>query len=259
VWLGALRALAPAGGGQSGPFAVASTEPWGRRLLNAQLASWAELRHDTILYVKQSYSTGVSCAFPDALVEPNPAFFGKLVDFAAKGQQVIAALAPPADLAQRAGGFFSNLSSAAATLKTMAEAQVAGTPFTSDQMAFINQTVKVQQVCGGAFASGWYPKLFYAGNSTDFHPTIADVHTAPTDEAGNSVGWVLHVGTGYARLMVVTANTCEGPKAYAGLASSYFEDLTTNLKRLDDPTWRTTLDGTAAPADVAWMSDLVVH
>jgi len=27
------------------------------------------------------------------------------------------------------------------------------------------------------------------------------------------VGNVLHVGTGYARLMVVTANTCEGPKA----------------------------------------------
>jgi hypothetical protein len=257
LWLGSLRALSPVAGGQSGPFAVASTEPWGRRLLNAQLASWAELRHDTILYVKQSYSTGVTCAFPDALVEPNPAFFGKLVDFAAKGKQVIVALAPPSGIATAANAFFDNLTSAAGTLKAMAEAQVAGTPFTDDQMAFINQTVKVQTICGGATAMGWYPKLFYGYNSTDFHPTIADVHTAPTDEAGDPVGNVLHVGTGYARLMVVTANTCTGPKAYVGLASSYFEDTTTNLKRLDDPSWKALLDGTTRPADVSWMTDLI--
>ena len=96
-----------------------------------------------------------------------------------------------------------------------------------------------------------------AGNSTDFHPTIADVHTAPTDEAGNPVGNVLHVGTGYARLMVVTANTCTGPKAYVGLASSYFEDTTTGLERLDDPSWKTSLNSAGPPADVPWMSDLV--
>ena len=112
LWLGALRTLAPAPGGQSGPFAVASTEPWGRRLLNTQLASWAELRHNTVLYVKQSTSTGVTCAYPDALVEPNPAFFGKLIDFAAKGKQVIAALAPPRAVATAANTFFDNLTSA---------------------------------------------------------------------------------------------------------------------------------------------------
>jgi hypothetical protein len=33
-------------------------------------------------------------------------------------------------------------------------------------------------------AVGWYPKLFY-GISTESDPTIADVHTQPTDEAGN--------------------------------------------------------------------------
>jgi hypothetical protein len=70
---------------------------------------------------------------------------------------------------------------------------------------------------------------------------------------------VLHVGTGYARLMVVTANSCDGPKAYAGLASSYFEDVTQNLQRLDDPTWATMLNASPPPADVAWMSGLIAH
>ena len=51
-------ALSPAadlgsGGGLPG---VARTEAWGRRLLNTQLASWAQLRHDTILYAKQVYA-----------------------------------------------------------------------------------------------------------------------------------------------------------------------------------------------------------
>ena len=46
---------------------------------------------------------------------------------------------------------------------------------------------------------------------------IADVHTQPTDEAGNWVGKVLHVGTGYARLMV----TCPSlPEAISFFASS---------------------------------------
>ena len=259
-WLGALRTLGPTGGSQAGPFELAATEPWSRRLMNTQLASWAELRHDTILYVKQSYSVGVACNFPDALVEPNPAFFDAVAAFANKGLAAAAALNLSAStLLTGIPDYFTRLAAAATTLKGMADAQAAGTPFTDDQMTFINQTVSIQNFCGGATASGWYPQLFYDPDlATDSHPTIADVHTAPTDEFGNDVGWVLHVGTGYARMMVVTANTCDGPKAYVGLASSYFEDLTTGLKRLDDPTWSSTLTS-SPPADVPWMTDLIAR
>jgi len=258
-WLGALRTLAPTGGSQTGPFELAATEPWSRRLMNTQLASWAELRHDTILYVKQSYSGGPSCAFPDALVEPNPAFFDAVATFANKGLQVVNTLnLPSSGIGLRIPAYFTKLAQVATTLKEMAQAQAASTPFTDDQMMFINQTVSIQYTCGASTGVGWYPQLFYAADTaTDPHPTIADVHTAPVDEQGNPVGWVLHVGTGYARMMVVTANSCDGPKAYVGLASSYFEELTTGLKRLDDTTWGDTL--LPAAADVPWMSDLIAR
>ena len=59
--------------------------------------------------------------------------------------------------------------------------------------------------------------------------------------------------------MILTANTCTGPRAYAGLASSYFEQITENFKRLDDPTWESTLQKGPAPADVPWMSDLIAR
>lgn len=264
LWLSSLRALSPAEGRAVAPVEVAGTEPWGRRLLETQLASWAELRHDTILYVKQSYTSGVICAFPDALVEPNPDFFARLGAFAQKGGEVIASLgldADPNGIGAQATEYFSHLGQVAGMLQEMAQAQLAGTPFSDAQMAFINETVTVQQVCGGAFASGWYPKLFFAsGTATDFDPTIADVHTEVTDETGNEVGRVLHVGTGYARLMVLTANTCQGVRAYAGLASSYYETTRDAFQRLDDPTWVAALNSVAAPpADVPWVSDLVVH
>ena len=94
-------------------------------------------------------------------------------------------------------------------------------------------------------------------DATDLHPTIADVHTAPTDEAGTDIGNVLHVGTGYARLMVVTANTCDGPRAYAGLASTYSQVVTEHYERLDDDKWKAQYVG-QEPA-VPWLSDLIAR
>jgi hypothetical protein len=259
TWTAALRALSPFGAAASAPLEIAGTEAWGRRVLNTQLASWAELRHDTILYVKQSYTSGIVCEFPDVLVEPSPEFFGRIQSYATKGGQVVASLAiQNATLAQQAAEHFTRLATVAGTLKEMAEYQAKGTPFTAAHMAFVNETVVVQEFCGGASATGWYPKLFFA-NPTTFEPTIADVHTQPFDEGGTPVGKVLHVGTGYARLMIVTANTCTGPRAYAGLASSYFEEITTDFKRLDDPSWEMRLLGGQIPADVPWMSDLVAR
>jgi hypothetical protein len=262
-WLGALRALSRTGAEASAPLAVASTEAWGRRTLNAQLASWAELRHDTILYAKQSYTTGASCEYPDALVEPSPAFFARLKAYAAKGSEVMTALGETAPAyGQSPTGYFAHLGEVAGMLEEMATQQEQGIPFTEAQMAFVNQTVKLVQGCSvaPAGATGWYPSLFYGVNSIDFSPTIADVHTQPTDEAGNEVGRVLHVGTGNARLMVLTANTCTGPRAYAGLVSSYFEEVTEDWKRLDDPTWeKRFMTGGTPPTDVPWLSRLIAR
>jgi hypothetical protein len=259
-WLGAIRALSRTGAEASAPLAIVRSEAWGRRTLNAQLASWAELRHDTILYAKQSYSAGATCEFPDVLVEPSPAFFARLKAYAAKGSEVVTALGleVPA-YGQSPTGYFAHLGEVAAMLEQMAKQQEQGTPFTEAQMAFVNQTVQLVQGCGGpGGATGWYPALFYGINPITFSPTIADVHTQPTDEAGNEVGRVLHVGTGYARLMVLTANTCTGPRAYAGLASTYFEEVTEDWNRLDDSTWQKRFPQTL-PADVPWLSGLIAR
>jgi len=58
------------------------SEAWEKKELNAALASWTELRHDTILYAKQSQTpAGAAPAPPQpaGYVEPVPEFYGRLL------------------------------------------------------------------------------------------------------------------------------------------------------------------------------------
>jgi len=263
LWLSSLRALSPDGStadpGAAGLPTITGTEPWGRRILNTQLSSWAQLRHDTILYVKQSYTAEPLCEFPDAYVDPYPDFFAALnrfADFGAAQIVPVAARAISTNFQTQLSDYFQQLGTVAQTLYGMASNERTGTPFSADQMAFINQSVTLSKECGGG-ATGWYPRLVF-GKALEFDPTIADVHTEPVDERGVEVGRVLHVGTGSARLVVVTANTCTGPRAYVGLAGTYLEQITQNYDRLTDDRWNAEISSTTPP-DVPWMTDLVVR
>lgn len=256
-WLGALRALSPASAMTEEEAdtlpSIARSEAWGRRLLNTQLASWAELRHDTILYVKQSYSAVPACEFPDAYVEPYPEFFKRVQSYADHALGLIDGLSFEAPFQTRE--HFEHFSEVAGLLGQMAEHQRTGAPHTDAHMAFINEAVTIEEMCGGATANGWYPRMFY-GSSVDWQPTIADVHTQPADEGGTEVGRILHVGTGDARLMVTTIETCSGPRAYAGLVSSYYEHIEDDWKRLSDPEWEDILRRDEQPPVPDWMHSL---
>jgi hypothetical protein len=259
TWLGTLRGLSmPAGDPTSaaGLPAIMQTEPWARRMLNTQLASWAELRHDTLLYAKQSFTAIPSCDFPAAYVDPYPDAWSALVRMARLGQTVAMSLpASAASTASSLGNYFSQVETIARMLGGMAENERAGLPMTDAQLAFINQAVSEMTVPAGCATrtvpTGWYPTLFlYQDDVRKSDPTIADVHTDPADSA------VLHVATGLPRLIYVTVDGCNGPRAYAGVVSSYFEKTTGHLQRLTDMDWSTELAQTP-PAEVSWMAGLV--
>lgn len=264
-WLSALRALSPSNTELAAQPSVVGTRAFQDRILNTQLASWAELRHDTILYVKQSYSSGTTCEFPDAYVDPYPALYARLGEFAERVQQI--ALRLPEDTAlatvrQSMTDWSTNFETVMSYLGRMATNQRTGTPHDAELMAFINEAVtwKEQALCGTKLysdLSGWYFKLFYSPvQSLEADPTVADVHTQPTDEGGADVGRVLHVGTGNAQLMVTTIETCSGPRAYVGLASSYGETIEQNWTRLNDSEWAKRIAGGAFPYP-AWMSNVL--
>lgn len=270
LWLRALRALSPPSD-LTGPSAdalpeVATTELWGRRVLSTQLSSWAELKHDTVLYAKQSYTGIPVCEYPDAYVDPYPAFYEALHQYALSGARIGALLAEvDPGLSAQVDSYFALLASATARLKDMAERELRGEPFTVEQLAFLNDAVRIELSSEGCTTievpDGWYAKLFFEPmRAIQFDPTIADIHTQPADAAGNPVGKVLHVGTGYPRMMVTTVDTCLGPRAYVGVVYAYHEQVTENFARLTDDAWAQRFDNSATrPADVTWMLDALAH
>lgn len=263
LWLSALRALSPAA--TPGLPELFTTEAWGRRMLNTQLGSWSELRHDTLLYAKQSYSGIPVCEYPDAYVDPYPAFYRALVSYADTGARLIDLLGTPTPAwAQGVTAYFDRLKQAASSLEDMAKRELRGEPFSAEQLQYLNDAVRIERVSQGCASvdvpDGWYAELFFSPDkSLEFDPTIADVHTQPADEFGNIVGKVLHVGTGYPRFMVTTVDTCTGPRAYTGVVYAYHEKLTDNFERLTDSAWSQQLQSGDLPADVPWMSDLLAR
>jgi hypothetical protein len=137
-------------------------------------------------------------------------------------------------------------------LTKMSEHERTGTPFDAEQMAFLNDAVTSHRTgCAGPSAyDGWYGRLLFDRTEDNMDPTIADVHTDP---GGMRPAKVLHVATGLPRMMVVTANSCEGPRAYVGVASAYHE-LVTGLERLTDAEWAP-MAKTAK--DVSWMRPIL--
>jgi hypothetical protein len=78
-WLYALKPLLNEFG--DGYPTFMQTEAWQKKELQTSLASWTELRHDTILYAKQSH-TPPGCAPPPSIVgyvEPVPEFYARLL------------------------------------------------------------------------------------------------------------------------------------------------------------------------------------
>lgn len=245
-WLAALRTLSPNAPGSAlageGLPSVARREAWGRRILATQLASWAELRHDTLLYAKQSYTASSACEFPDAYVEPYPELFWALARYAELGRSLVSELGWADEnptLAASIAAYFDNTASIVTTLGEMAEAQRTGMPHSAEHLTFINQAIRVEAGGSGPpLQSGWYKDLYFdLEGALDLDPTIADVHTDPGGQIPPRGASVLHVGTGLPRPMVVSVDTCVGPRAYVGVVSAYHEHLAQGLVRLTDSEW----------------------
>ncbi len=267
TWSSALRALSPTAAALEAPSegglpAVAATRAWNDRILSTQLASWAELRHDTVLYAKQSYTMGAMCEFPDAYVDPYPEFFHRIATHARFGERLTAeVLSADPRVEQMAQAYFARLAEVAGALEEIATRERTGKGLTKSQLDFVNGMVSLRPAggCGGPpTLTGWYGDLFVDRDDlSQFAPTIADVHTQPTDENGAVVGRVLHVGTGAVSGLLVTVDSCDGAHAYLGYASSYYEKTTSNFERLDDQRWAQELRATPRPRAPAWLEGIL--
>ncbi|MEI6090386.1 MAG: DUF3160 domain-containing protein [bacterium] len=263
TWLNSIRSLNPPKDRANLPGFM-KTAAWWQKTMTTQLASWAELRHDFLLYAKQPYTSSDLCSFPSAYIEPTPKFYENIKTYFTKIKEIINSdyyndTLPNSVL----NTFFSHWIDISGKLKTISEKILNNQVFSSDDNNFFSSAVREGDVCAGSQARienfGWYLRLYfeltpesfneYKGNSEIPEADkfiVADVHTIPTDEAGNDVGWVLHAGTGKINMAVITAPTPAGGfRSYVGPVYSYYEFISNDFKRLTNQEWRA-MDG--APA-----------
>jgi hypothetical protein len=241
TWLGALRSLNPPESTEGLPYFMQTTA-WHQEKLNTQLTSWAQLRHDNILYGKQSYTGGTGCSYPLSYVEPYPEFYGRLQVFAENAASFFREVLDGEMLEskQRIIDYYISYAGILGNLEAIAQKELEGTKLGDAEISFLKTMIN-SYMASGPSITGWYNDLFFdaqKGLSWDY--TVADVHTQPTDAAGAVVGHVLHVGNGKINLGVFLAeNPCNPGQymAFVGPVSSFHQKVTSNFERLTDQEW----------------------
>lgn len=241
TWLGALRALNPLSTSSGLPYFMQTTA-WHHEKLNTQLTSWAQLRHDNILYGKQSYTGGTGCSYPFTYVEPYPELYEKLAVFADNAADFFSEVFAnnSVESKDRIVDYYNRYSEIMQKLEDIALKELDHTSLSEDEIIFLKTMIN-DFMASGPSISGWYTELFFdleKGLNLDF--TVADVHTQPTDEFGSVVGNVLHVGNGKINMGIfLTENSCNPGQymAYAGPVSSFHQEIQPNFKRLTDQEW----------------------
>ena len=259
TWLAAIRELNPLASSANLPFFMQTTA-WHLEKLNTQLTSWAMLRHDNLLYGKPSYTGMTGCSYPYTYVEPYPACYGRIQLFAENAAEFLAEVLAGTDFRSKSEiiGYYTRYAEIMGIFREITEKELAGTALNETEIEFLKKMVNTYMASGPSI-TGWYNDLFYNWGGLDFDFKVADVHTEPTDEFGNIVGHVLHVGSGRINTGVFLAPNPANPiqlMAFVGPVSSFHYEVTNNFYRYNDDEWEANFlwNSTGAPPRPDWVS-----
>ena len=252
-WLWCLKALVQHEPKPGLPFFM-TTRGWKLKSLSTALASWSELRHDTILYSKQSVAAecgGESHEVrvwipepPKGYVEPNLAFYKRLLALL-NGTKT--GLVARKTIDRRMQSLFDRFIELTEFLEEAAELQLAGKKLSLAQYRQI-------QKLGSLVENLTWTVLFFPESrpespalisGPDKHmPVIADVHT------GNFRA--LEVGVGEAHEVYVAVEIEGRLKLTRGAVFSYYEFDWPASDRLTDEKWQAMLKEGRAPPLPSW-------
>jgi len=193
-WLACLRELSAPSLDPKYPESM-RTHAWAMKTLNTQLASWTQLRHDTILYAKQSYTGWGQCVYPKGFVEPQVGFWQRLGSMANLAASLVSGLpyqgtyllttnewqitdpstgesnlvattisVPLPEIQTNQVAHLRRFADTVAMLQTLSEKELAQACFSSDEELFIRNLIQILNPGGSGSPrtyTGWYPRLFY--------------------------------------------------------------------------------------------------
>ena len=226
------------------------SEAWADKELCTALGSWAELRHDTILYAKQSYTRETAIPSPPGLVqgyvEPNPWLYGRLASLA---NFMRTGLERRGILIDEVKQRLDSLESLLLALKLISEKELTNSGITFDEYELINSIgdslealVSFPPEISGQIES----------DTDDQMALIADVHTDP------NTGMCLEVGVGYPLGLCVITRVEGELVVTQGAMFSYYEFKQPMADRLTDEEWQQMLQSGTAPDLPVWTGGFTV-
>ena len=221
------------------------TRAWQDRELQAALASWTELRHDTILYAKQVSVPGGTGGGPPpppplrGYIEPAVDLYARMSANLRMLEEGLSALDAMPEGATRFE--LQRLQGILAQLIEISRNELEGTELTQEEYDFITD----------------FPGHGAPGFDPDVRKTtlVADVLTD-----GNQPPEVLEEGTGYVDLIVVAYKVPDGRTILGvGPVLSYYEFRQPIDSRLTDEEWRTMLERAEAPPRPNWIESFYMR
>ena len=221
---------------------------WADKELSTALGSWAELRHDTILYAKQSYSVETSMPVGPQLVkgyvEPNAELYARLASlsrFTREGLDSRGLLLP--EFRSR----FLSLEELLISLKEISELELTNQPLTTEQYGIIINIGKTLEDI-----TSFPPDIAseIEGEEDEEMAIIADVHTDPNSSR------VLEVGVGYPLNLFAVVPIDGELRIVQGPMFSYYEFTWAMSDRLTDGAWQKMLK-TNPPELPIWMNSYI--
>jgi hypothetical protein len=232
--------------------------------LNTIAAAYGEIKHNYALVEGQAYAE-VGCEIPDGYVEPAPAAYDALIDYAARGEK-FAALVDPQD-ASLAGKHFKRVGAVLRVLRAIVGDELAGRPLSAAERRWLGMVAeldlnrKIILTGSPPTYTGWYFDLFFARQSDGMRGAdfIADFFTSQEG--------VAYAGATAPRLGIFVVDAGGPPRAFVGpvarayetfgpLAQRYTDEAARKLEHRDEP-WAAsyTIPAPAAPSQLGLEYD----
>lgn len=225
-----------------------------KRLLTA-LGSWTQLRHDTILYAKQSYTPALKSAAPFkqteqlmGFVEPLPQLYRHLANSLRSLQERLIVNDISTEPLRKN---FATFIDVMLQLEELSLAELGG-KMLSDRDFRIIETAPIRLKSATRLSQDIMKQI--ASEETDTRmECIADVHTNP------QTGQVLEEGVGKPYKIIVLVDDINGARHCVGATFSYYEFKQPMNDRLTDEKWQDMFDKNKNPTNPVWINQILGH
>lgn len=237
------------------------TDAWKIKGLNSALASWAELKHDAILYAEQPMAAecgGGGLPTPEVMgyVEPNLAFWKQLQEMVMLNLNMLA----------ETGFLTEELASRTQGLKEMVEFCINITEKELRGEQPTNEEYNEIRFMGSSLE---YYTLSVLDPMTDFYhwydvkgadrsvAVVADVFTRNVQDCDKN--GILYEATGNANAIYVLVNIGGETYLTRGATLSYYEFVRPLGDRLTDEQWQEMLQNNQAPDVPSWVKPYLIN